>query len=360
MSSLFLSKIATMSKPYMLPLLAVKQETKSAVSLTFDVPASLKDVFAFKAGQYLSLQTEIEGQLIRRAYSLCSAPHEALWQVAIKEVSGGVFSSFANQKLTSNQSLEVFPPEGRFVFENNPNKAQSIVCFAAGSGITPILSIIKTALHDSLNKVVLVYGNKTPNDRLFSEDIQQLQNLYSDRFVVYDVFSQSNQENSLFGRIEASTVGYVLKNMHAQESFDAFYLCGPEGMIATVEKALLESAVEEAIIHKEFFSTVSDGAQNNTAFDGNCSVSVVVDDETFSFEMRGKKTLLEAALSEKIDVPYSCQGGVCCSCIGRLKSGNVVMDNNQILTESELDEGLILACQSRPTTSNIVVDFDDV
>ncbi len=351
-----------MSSFHTLSIKNINRETEKAVSISFNVPENLKDTFVFKAGQYITLKTTINGNEVRRDYSLCVSPKSNELKVAIKEVVDGTFSAYANQKLQAGDSLEVSSANGRFTFEPNDNKTKNIALFAAGSGITPILSIIKCALEEEVHsKVILVYGNKTPNDTMFLNELLELQHTYKDRFSIQFVFSQKDEDNSLFGRIEKSTVNYVMKNKHKDIDVDAFYLCGPEAMIHVVKDVLTENGIKEDTIHFELFKAAKPAEVNEApANNGTTKITVIVDDEETSFEMSQKQTVLEAALDKDLDAPYSCQGGICSSCLARVKEGNAPMRQNNILTDSEVAEGLILTCQAHPTSSTLVVDFDDV
>jgi ring-1,2-phenylacetyl-CoA epoxidase subunit PaaE len=341
----------------------ITRETDTSVSLSFNVPDTLKDEFSFSAGQYITLKTSINGNEVRRDYSLCVAPKSGELKVAVKEVKDGTFSAYANSSLKAGDTLEVAPPKGRFTFEPNDKKTKHIAAFAAGSGITPILSIIKCALEEEKeSNVILVYGNKSTKETMFLNELLELQNRYSDRFSIQFVFSQTDEDNAIFGRIEKSTVNYVIKNKHKDITVDAFYLCGPEAMIHTVKDVLTEHDIAEERIHFELFKAAkqSEIPTSTPAANGKTNITVHVDDEATTFEMSAKQTILEAALDQDLDAPYSCQGGICSSCIARVKEGEATMRMNSILTESELKEGLILTCQAHPTTPTIVIDFDDV
>ncbi len=351
-----------MSQFHKLTIKNINKETDKCVTISLNIPSALKDTFSFKAGQYITLKTDINGKEIRRDYSLCSSPRNGELKIAIKEVEGGTFSTYANSQLKENDVLEVAPPNGRFIFEPNATKSRTIVAFASGSGITPIMSIAKTVLEEEPNSTfILVYGNKTPKDTIFYNEILALQSRYPNRFNVQFIFSQSDENNALFGRIEKSTVNYILKNKHKQSAIVAFYLCGPEGMINCVSDVLIENGVEKSNILFELF-TVSTSSKtiDETLTDGNTKITVIVDDDEITFTMSQKKTILEAALNNNIDAPYSCQGGICSSCIARLTQGEATMRQNNILTDNELTDGLILTCQAQPTTPIIVVDYDDV
>ena len=351
-----------MSPFYKLSIKDIQKETDKCVTISFNVPIELQDKFVFKAGQYLTLKTMINGMEVRRDYSICSAPKSKELKVAVKEVANGTFSKFANRLLKANDVLEVAPPNGRFIFEPKTNKERTVVAFAAGSGITPIMSIAKTILtQEPKSTFVLIYGNKTPKDTIFFNEILELHHNFLDRFNLQFVFSQSDEENALFGRIEKSTVNFIVKNKYKHINIDDFYLCGPEQMIDSVKEVLLENDINEKSIHFELFSTTkTQDAVDESLIDGNTKITVLVDDEEVTFNMSQKKTILEAALAENIDAPYSCQGGICSSCIARIKEGEATMRQNNILTENEIAEGLVLTCQAHPTTAKIVIDYDDV
>lgn len=351
-----------MSSFHKLSVKNINRETDKAISISFNIPKNLKDTFTFKAGQYITLKIEINGNEIRRDYSLCVAPKSGELKVAIKEVKDGTFSAYANKALKVGDTIEVAPPKGRFVFEPNDSKTKNIALFAAGSGITPILSIIKCALEEEVySKVILVYGNKTTKDTMFLHEILELQHAHKDRFSVQFVFSQQDEDNAIFGRIEKSTVNYVMKNEHKHIEVDAYYLCGPEGMIHVVKDVLTEHNIDEGRIHFELFKAAKLAeVQNDNIDSGKTNITITVDDETTTFEMSQKQTILEAALDEDIDAPYSCQGGICSSCLGKITEGEATMRQNNILTESEVAEGLVLTCQAHPTTASVTINFDDV
>ncbi|MBC3758472.1 ferredoxin--NADP reductase [Hyunsoonleella sp. SJ7] len=352
-----------MSGFHKLSVKSIKRETDKSVSISFNVPENLKETFQFEAGQYITLKSEINGNEVRRDYSLCVSPKSGDLKVAVKEVKDGTFSAYANNELKVGDTLEVAPPKGRFTFEPNDKKTKNIAAFAAGSGITPVLSIIKCALEEEVHsKVILVYGNKSTKDTMFLDELLELQHTHKDRFSIQFVFSQSDEENSIFGRIEKSTVNYVMKNKHKHVEVDAFYLCGPEAMIRVVKDVLTGHGIDEDRIHFELFKAAktSEIEGDRTAAVGNTKITVVVDDEETTFEMSQKQTILEAALDEDLDAPYSCQGGICSSCMARVTEGEAKMRQNNILTENEVAEGLILTCQAHPTTQTIVVDYDDV
>ena len=351
-----------MSQFHKLTIKEIHRETENAVTISFSLPEDLKSTFSFKSGQYITLKTTIDGNEIRRDYSLCSSPNSGELKVAVKAMKDGTFSAYANKELKSGDVIDVASPKGHFIFEPNDAKTKNIAAFAAGSGITPILSILKCALEEEVHsKVILVYGNKTTKDTMFLNELLELQHQNKERFSIQFVFSQADEDDAIFGRIEKSTVNYVMKNKHKHIDVDAVYLCGPEAMIHTVKDVLTEHNIPKERIFFELFKTAKIAEINDSNIgSGKTKITLTVDDEETVFEMSQKQTILEAALDEDIDAPYSCQGGICSSCLARLTEGEVTMKQNNILTDSEVAEGLILTCQAHPTTPTITVDYDDV
>ncbi len=351
-----------MSKFHTLVINHLHRETEACITIGFEVPAELKDTYEFKAGQYITLKTHIDSQEVRRDYSICSSPNSGLLKIAVKAVANGHFSSFANSNLKVGDTIEVAPPNGRFVFEPNGANERTIAAFAAGSGITPVMSILKSALEsEPKSNVVLVYGNKSPKETIFLDELLRLQTHYQERLKLHFVYSQSQEDKAMFGRIETSTINFLLKNNYSNTQFDRFYLCGPEPMIHTVRDVLLKSGVEESKILFELFTVKTpETTLEETVVDGKTKVTMMLDDDETTFVMDAKNSILEAALAENLDAPYSCQGGICSSCLARLTEGEVTMRQNNILTDSELEEGLILTCQAHPTTATIRVDYDDI
>ena len=333
----------------------IQRLTDDAVAISFSIPKELVQHFSFKAGQYLTLSQSIGDEQVRRSYSLCSAPYEKVLRVGIKAIPNGLFSNYANSQIKVGDSLEVGAPEGRFVYQ--PNGNNNILLLAAGSGITPILSIAKTALKETDGKVVLVYGNRSQDDKMFAGELQALQTAYRHRFKIVHIYSRMKTTDALFGRIDLSHINYVRNTLFSQLDFDDFYVCGPSGMIEASVQALSDSGVHDENIHVEHFTT-DDKIDRRKA--GLVQYEVILDDETHTFSADASKTILEAAIEVGVDPPYSCQGGVCGSCIGRVNEGNVRMASNQILFDSEVNEGLVLTCQASCETERVVVDFDDV
>ncbi|WP_310555258.1 ferredoxin--NADP reductase [Flavobacterium sp.] len=350
-----------MSTFYKLNIKEIKRETKDAISLVFNVPLEFQDFYKFTAGQYLNLKLKLDGEEIRRAYSICSAPDSGELRIAIKSVKNGLFSKFANEKLAVGNTLEVGTPEGKFTFEPHQDRQKNYLGFVAGSGITPVMSIIQSVLkQETQSSFVLVYGNKSADDAIFHNQLIELQQHYLGRFFVHFVYSQAKVDGSLFGRIDKSVVNFVMNNKHAEKEFDKFYLCGPEEMINVVSTVLKEKNIAESAIKFELFSTSTKENAIDTSKNEHTKITVLVDGDEATFEMSAKQTLLEAALKQGIDAPYSCQGGICSSCLARVTKGSAQMKKNSILTDGEIAEGLVLTCQAHPTSSEIFVDYDDV
>lgn len=251
-------------------------------------------------------------------------------------------------------------PNGRFIYESQSEDIKSIVAFAAGSGITPIMSIARTVLEAGNDNVVLIYGNKSPEKTIFYKEILELQSAYLNRFKVQFVYSESNNDGALFGRIDVSNINYVIKNTVQLEPSQLFYLCGPEEMIKTTTAILSEKGIREERILFELFTASNVVPENKSINKGESEITMLVDDEETTLMMPQNQTILEAALANDIDAPYSCQGGVCSSCICRVTEGSAKMRQNNILTDNEVAEGLVLSCQAEPASSLLKVDFDDI
>ena len=350
-----------MASFYKLQIKEIKRETPSTVSVVFNIPNELQSAYQFIAGQYINLKLTLDGKEIRRAYSICSSPNSGELRIAIKAIKNGLFSKFANENLSVGDILEVGQPEGKFTFEPNFEKQKNYAALVAGSGITPVMSILQSVLeNEPKSSFVLLYGNKTPEETIFHQQLHDLQLKYVGRLFVHYTFSQAKVENALFGRIDKSNINFVFDNKHKEKDFDKFYLCGPEEMINLATAVLKEHNVADKNIKFELFT--ASGTENTEAssHEGHTKITVLVDDEETTFEMSQKQTILDAALKQGIDAPYSCQGGICSSCLARVSKGTAEMKKNSILSDKEVADGLILTCQAHPTSSELTVDFDDV
>lgn len=343
---------------YDLSIKEIQQETANAVSVLLDIPQNLKETFSFTAGEYVTLEKEIKGESVRRAYSICSSPQSGELRVAIKKVPDGLFSVEAVDHFKVGDQLKVAAPEGRFSLTPSANK--NYIAFAAGSGITPILSMITSVLTtEPTSTFTLIYGNKSVDDTMFYNQLVDLNKEY-ENFNLEFVFSRERNSDARFGRIDKGLTNFYLKNTYGQLNFDAAFLCGPEAMIETVSETLKENGFDESNIHFELFSVSVDEVNAAQIQDGKCQVEVLLDDEVFTFEMDSNDNVLAASLRNDVDAPYSCQGGVCSSCLAKVTEGKALMVKNTILTDAEVAEGYILTCQAHPTTPILKVDFDDV
>ncbi|SEH83228.1 ring-1,2-phenylacetyl-CoA epoxidase subunit PaaE [Paenimyroides aquimaris] len=348
-----------MSKFNPLKVKEIKRETPLAVSIVFDVPADLKADYQFEAGQYVNIKSIINGEELRRSYSISSSPKSDELRIVVKAVENGVFSNYATQQLQVGDILEVAVPEGKFVLENKDAKV--IAGIAAGSGITPIISLAKDVLENATDTIfVLIYGNKSVEDTIYYNEIEALKSHYLGRFFVHYTFTKEHPDDSLFGRIERSTINFVMKNKHNEKQFDEYFLCGPEDMIKKVTDVLKENGTAEEQIHYELFTTSSTNGEIPVSGEGMVKVTVLVDDVETTFNMPRTENILNAALKHGVDAPYSCQGGICSSCMCRTIKGSAEMKTNHILMDDEVEEGLLLACQAYVTSDEIYVDFDDV
>lgn len=351
-----------MSTFHKLRVKSIERETSKAVSVGFEIPDELKSKFKHVAGQYLTLEKEIAGKNFRRSYSICTSPNSGDLKVAVKEVDKGLFSAWINKKLKVGDKINVFLPEGRFTFTPSETaNAKTYVSFAAGSGITPVMAILQNVLEtQSQSKFVLVYGNKSPEETIFYKDLFKLQDKYPERLFLEFVYSKSKEAESFFGRIEKSTINYIIKNKYKNQDFGGFYICGPQQMIEMAENVLIENNIESDKIHHELFVAKDTEDNFKETLSGKTKVTVILDGEETTFEMDRTQRVLDAIMDEGLDPPYSCKGGICSSCMAQIEEGHVEMVNNQILTDGEVNDGLVLTCQSHPTTPTLTVNYDDI
>lgn len=344
----------------------VRKETEDTVSISFEIPSDLLLDYQYTPGQYLTLRTEINGEDIRRSYSLCSAPHENEWRVAVKKVDHGVFSTFANEKLKAGDQLEVMTPMGKFTKEMHPESESSYAFFAAGSGITPVLSLTKSILASENKSVVnLFYGNKNFQSIIFREEIEALKNMYMERLRVVHVLSRESLGNKIQkGRIdEEKTMEFYKAFLHHEELSDAF-ICGPEDMIFGVKKSLESFGMDPHNIHFELFATglstkkTVEKTTNEPAVAAN--VKIIIDGDELDLALNSTGiNILDAAQNAGADLPFACKGGVCCTCKAKVLEGSVRMDVNYALEPEEVEAGFILTCQSHPTSEKLIVSFDE-
>ena len=353
-----------MPKFHSLKVKEVRRETDGCVSVAFEVPESLKPEYRFIQGQHLTLKTELEGEEVRRSYSICASPFDDTLRVAIKKLEGGRFSTFANEKLQKGDSLDVMTPMGRFFTDLNPNNEKHYVAFAAGSGITPILSIMKAVLQrEPKSEFTLFYGNQRVDTIIFREEIEGLKNEYMGRLSVFHVLSRELQGSELFsGRIDAEKCSAFCDKLVSPQQVDEYFLCGPESMIHEIRDTLTAMGVDKSKIHFELFIAGLNGKAQKKQKESRsveASIQITLDGNTFEFPLAsGSDTIPEAAQKAGASLPFACKGGVCCTCRAKLLEGEVEMDVNYALEPEEVEAGYILTCQSHPKTDRVVVDFD--
>ena len=346
----------------------IRKETDDCVSLLFDVPEELKEIFEFSQGQSLTMRSNIAGEEIRRTYSICSSPLEKEWRVAVKKVDGGIFSSFAKEKLKEGDTIEVMPPVGKFYTKLDPSNQKNYLAIAAGSGITPVLSIIKTTLlTEPKSTFTLLFGNRSRASIMFKEELDALKNRFMHRFNLLHILSREVTDAPIFyGRLNKEKCEIIFERLVDVSSMDEIFICGPEEMIFTVRDLLEEKGVDKKHIHFELFTTpgekttgIKKETSQNIDTGQKSKIVVKLDGIMFDFELaQSGETILDAALKQGADLPFACKGGVCCTCKARLIKGEVEMDVNYGLDEDEVDAGFILTCQSHPKTAEVIVDFD--
>ncbi len=357
------------NKYFQLRVKGIEKLTPDCVGVEFDVPSEIRKQFQFTQGQYLTLKKEINNEEVVRSYSLYTSPHENRWKVGIKEVPSGRFSTFANRQLKIGDTLEVMPPMGNFFTPLSAENAKIYVAFVAGSGITPIMSQIKTILvEEPLSRFILFYGNQKTESIIFREELDELKNREMGRLSIYHILSREVPSSPLFsGRLDVDKCQKFANGIFKMDEVSDFFLCGPARMIMDIKGYLIEQGVDKRNIHFELFSTdgLEDSAVSNQrkeeSFDPKeqSKVRIQLDGNQFEFNLEyGGKNILDAALENGADLPFACKGGVCCTCRAKLVEGDVVMDVNYALEQDELDQGFILTCQAHPRTENIMVDFD--
>jgi len=355
-----------MSKFHRLNVAAVKRETRDAIALTFDVPPALRDAFRFVQGQHLTLRADIDGQDVRRSYSICSAVQDETLRIAVKKAPGGVFSAWANEHLREGQTLEVMPPMGHFNVALDAGYAKHYIAFAAGSGITPVLSIVKTTLLTEPNsEFTLFYGNRSSSAVMFKEELADLKDRFLERFNLVYVMSREAQDIEILnGRIDRAKADALLEHWVDAWSIDAAFVCGPDGMMRAVAESLEAHGVPKSRIKVELFAASIPKHERKIpdvpeAGRGECAVTAIIDGATRAFTLeKTKENIIDGALRQGIELPYSCKGGVCSTCRAKLVEGEVDMDVNFALEDYEIARGFILCCQSYPVTDKVVVDFD--
>lgn len=348
----------------------VQRETDAAVCVGFEVPLELRAIFSFLPGQYLTLRHTIVGDEVRRSYSICSGADEVGLRVAIKHIEGGRFSSFANEALQVGDVLEVMPPDGKFTAKLAADNDKNYLCIAAGSGITPVLSIVKSILaREPRSHVTLLYGNQRVASIMFRDELERLKNRYMARFQLIHVLSREHRDiDILNGRIDKRKGAELCRNLLDLPGIDEFFLCGPEGMMAEVSRGLRSAGIDESRIHYELFGASAADAQvvierhhaRARRFAGKISrVTVKADGRETLLELSPDgENILDAALAAGVDLPFACKGGACGTCKARLMQGEVEMDVHHALEDSEIAAGYVLSCQAHPLSDEVLLDFD--
>jgi len=354
----------------------VKQETSDTVSISFEIPESLKSAFKYKQGQYLTLKFELNGKDERRAYSMSSSPLEEHITVTVKRLAGGLVSNHINDNIKAGSQIEVMPPEGRFFTPLDPTHRKTYFMFAAGSGITPIMSIIKTVLEkEAQSSVALLYGNRNEDSVIFKSELEEMAQKYKGQFTYSPMLSQPIKEkkgglSGMFkkakinwpgktGRIDKSAVSKFIDECESIYSKNAeCFICGPGQMIDTVEQSLLGAGIDKRNIHTERFTTASDVPKVVPVNSAGSTVKVTLSGAEHTIQVEKGKTILQAMIDLKMEPPYSCTSGACSTCMAKMTLGKVEMEVCYALDDSEVADGYILTCQAIPTTSEIEINFD--
>jgi len=361
-----------MNQFYPLHISAIRTITTDAVALSFELPSLLKDQFYFKPGQYLTLRFDLRGTDVRRSYSICNSPlDEDQLQIGVKRVK----NHHIVDELKVGDSVEVMPPNGRFYADVKTGQQKTYYLFAAGSGITPILSILHTVLQvEPESKVYMMYGNQNQNSIMFLDEINQLKNTYSERFSFHHylskpkgMFSKKKKIEHRKGRIKAALIKTFLDDYQPTTDISEYYICGPAGMINDTEQALISAAISKDSIFIEYFTVEEEGDANNegAAISGEeltdegiaANLKAYLEGETLDIDIEPGQTILQSLIEAGYNPPYSCESGVCSTCMCQLKKGKVHMKSNMVLSDDEIDKGYILSCQSVPLTRALEVEY---
>jgi ring-1,2-phenylacetyl-CoA epoxidase subunit PaaE len=345
----------------------VKRETPDAVSVRFELPDDLRETFKFKAGQHLTFRREIGGEEVRRNYSVCVSPSEGVLKIGVKKITGGVFSGWVNDELKAGEEIEVMAPHGSFCWNFDADTRQEFVAFAGGSGITPILSLIKTALATAPNaRFTLLYGNRNSIGVMFLEEIAALKDKYLDRFSVYHFLEEEEEEIDLFnGRLDRAKAEEIFSGLVRPDNVDAFFICGPGPMMDAVEEALLAKGVDKPRILIERFTTGPLSAAQAAAARAleekaaGLKMSVTLNGRRVQVAFDpDKHSILDNVRAAGLPAPFACKGGVCATCRAKVTAGEVSMKVNYGLSDAELAEGFVLTCQATPLSEGVALTYD--
>ena len=345
----------------------LRRESADAISMTFAIPKDLAEDYRFAPGQYLTLRTTLDGEEVRRSYSICSGPDDGELRIAVKRVDGGAFSSWASEELKHGDALEVMTPTGRFGVAPAPDQARIHVGFAAGSGITPVLSIAKGVLaREPSSRFFLFYGNRTTTGMLFREALEELKDRFIDRLSVFHVISGEEQDIPiLHGRLDGEKVRVLLRSLVPAATVDHVFICGPTGMSEEIEATCREIGIADERIHVERFVSGLGGKPRPKAVVAasappKAHAALIIDGKRREVPVAEGEAILDAALRAGVDLPFACKGGMCSTCRAKLVEGKAEMEVNYSLEPWELKAGFILTCQARPTTARVVVDYDHI
>ena len=342
----------------------VSSLTDEAVAVTFDVPDETAGLYRYLPGQHVTIRALIDGEDVRRSYSICSNANGGKLRVGIKRLSGGAFSTYATTRLRAGETLEVAPPVGEFVIEPDPSARRHRVAIAAGSGITPVLSLISTTLESEPGSSwTLVFGNRTVSTVMFLDELEGLKDRYPDRFQLLHLLSREGSDLPLLsGRIDEEKIRVIHSHLLGGRVVDGWYLCGPYDMVMTARRTLSALGVPEGLVHDElFFAGPVDPAllpPEPPPGDGAVELTVILDGRAVVTRMSAQTSVLDAALRVRSELPFSCKGGMCASCKGRIEEGQVRMIKNYALIDSEIEAGYVLTCQSHPVSDKVVVRYD--
>ena len=348
----------------------IRRETADSVSIAFAIPAALRDAYRFQHGQNVTLRMTLDGEEVRRCYSICSGLDEGELRIAVKKQEGGVFSGFANDTLAPGDAIEVMTPSGNFTTALDAALARVYLGIAAGSGITPLLSIITTVLaREPMSRFFLLYGNRTTQSIMFREALEQLKDRFLDRLSVTHVLSREAQDvAALSGRIDAAKIALFLRGIVPAASIDHAFICGPAALLDAAERTLAALGVPPGRVHVERFTIDGAPAPRRPPPRADAALApravaaaeALIDGIRHRFPVGADQSIIEAAEAAGLELPYSCRGGMCCTCRARLVEGKVAMEVNYSLERWELEAGYVLTCQSRPTTPKVVLDYDQM
>lgn len=338
--------------------------TDDSVAVTFDVPTELAEAFAYKPGQHVTIRSLVDGEDVRRSYSICANANSGKLRVGVKRLPGGVFSTFATTELAAGDELDVMAPVGEFTLDIDSSRSRRAVAIAAGSGITPVLSLISTSLEcEPEARWTLLFGNKTANSIMFLEELEGLKDRYRDRLQMFHLLSREGSDVPLLsGRIDAQKIRTIYQRLIGEDPVDDWYLCGPFDMVMLASDTLRELGVDTSRIHDElFFAGPIDPSKlppEPPPGEGSVDLTVILDGRAVETRMTRESSLLDAALRVRSELPFSCKGGMCATCKGRIEDGEVTMTKNYALVDSEVEAGFVLTCQAHPITDRVVVRFD--